>query len=359
MKDSVDEESRGRERDLDSLIGMELASASPAGAVIWKATGRERSVPAVVRFQVKRTDYRTTDVHATAEGVTLMIESKVPGGAYEPGQAESYGKDRRAGSVIAVTVGPEAFNGYFLQKRACFDAFVTIEDLARTLRDAAARPDIDPELAAAYRYRAERYDALARSMEPAPLEDVVAFGTLYRQLAKERSAGRVQVSHGSFRRGPRAEFAKGAPVRAPFRAMHKLRHEVLDVILVGWTLTQLEDLWSTLAETDKPANWDIATQLKSRPGKATGEPHPVLRYRVGAVREMSADGFAAAQGVIETVIDAVAAIGAWVDAHIPTTRGDYQSLVDRHLRRAAELAATHDPARADAIAQLLADESKR
>jgi hypothetical protein len=351
------EESRGRERDLDSLIGMELASDSPAAKLLWKSVGKTSPGAALVRFQAKRGDQRTTDVHATGGGITLLIENKVPGGHYEFEQAESYGNERMPSIVLAITIGPRSFKGYFLQKQTLFDAFVAIEDLAEALRDAIQQPGTEAELRAGYKHRAERYDALARPIAPLPLDAVVSFGTLYRELANQRTNGRVQISEGSFNRGPRAEFTKGAPVRAPFRAMHKLRQNVLDVLLVGWTFTQLQDLWSTIEESQKPRGWTISEQLNSRAAKATGETIPVLRYAVGGVAEMSADGFLAARDVIVDVVDALAEMGLWIDRHVPGTSPSPESLVDNLLRRAAQIAAQDDEAKAEAIRRIVRDRS--
>ncbi len=284
------EESRGRERDLDSLIAVDLASGSPAAAIIWKAVEQSVAAPANVRFQTKRRDHRTTDVEAAAGDLTLLIENKVAGGQYEPGQAESYAEERRAGSVLTLTIGPRSFESYFHQKRGCFDAFVTIEDLAASLCSAAERADSNPELRAGYLHRAGRYQTLATSITAPPKEDVVAFGKLYRQVAEQRTLGRVRLSEGSFQRGPRATFAFDAPVPRPLRAMHKVRHRVVDILFRGWTLQQLEDFWSTMDEAERPRGWVPAAQKVGRDAQDTGEPIPVLRYAVDGVPESPPTG---------------------------------------------------------------------
>jgi hypothetical protein len=344
--------SRGRERDLDGLLAMDLASGSPVAALLWSTAGIDMVPESVsVALQVKRGDHRTSDVVAKSAGATLLIESKLGGGQYELGQAESYRAECEATGARALTIAPATFEACFRTAQQCFNGFVAVEKLAECLRSAAMKTASE-ELCTAYLHRAACYQQLTQSQQPPAIEDVVDFGNLYRARAEQRTGGRVRVTDTSFRRGQRAEFVKGAPIPAPYRAMHKTRHRVLDIIMVDWTFDALETCWQAVQE--KPTGWYVAEQAQGTPSDVTDEPNPVLRYETMVDIEISTEGFYAARETIDTVIRALDDMGGWIRRHMhPDDRPQPKRILDDLLNRAAHLAASADPARAAAIRALV------
>jgi hypothetical protein len=152
-----------KEIQLDFLVALELATGSTAGQLLWQRIQEAPpDHPPIVDRQTRRIDDRTTDVEATnnegQQPLRLLIEDKVSGGHFEPGQVESYceeqARDRAFGKNTKIgLVAPQAFIDGHLSDANRFDAAVSIEDLAASL-ERGARDTPESELAANYRYRA-------------------------------------------------------------------------------------------------------------------------------------------------------------------------------------------------------------
>lgn len=177
-----------RDWALDLLLAHELATRSPAAAVMWSTVGQPPPPrPVLVERQAIRIDGRTTDLEAiAADGRALLCENKAAGGSYEFCQPESHATHCAGRQAWAITVAPRAFRdaGY----SPVFDGMVAVQDLAAVLDEAAGRLDgVDPtsdELRRSYLHRAARLREYAQDLGDVgnPDEDVHALGDLHRRL---------------------------------------------------------------------------------------------------------------------------------------------------------------------------------
>lgn len=316
--------SRSRERELDVLVAAELGAGSPAGQLLWSVAGQ--APPAgetVVRRQVpRRSDGRTTDVVAERpDGSRLLIENKAADGQFEEGQPEGYRIEAREPNTSVLVVAPEAFLARLGEAdRQCFDAVVSVEDLAASLERALddAEDSTPRELVCGWSTRAAMLRTFAASAYTGnPDEVVAAFGDAYRALAVELTDGRVALEPGTLanRNGRFAEYAVRRPAPRPLTLQHKMYFGELDLRVPGWTATALEAHIEALpADRRPPAGWQVARPRSARKTKATGEVAPVLRFAVNVIPH-DLPPFEDARSAVAAAVLAADSLGTWLAAH--------------------------------------------
>jgi hypothetical protein len=301
---------RSRELELDLYIAHELASGSPAAAVLWQAVGYSPPQPPVtVTRQVPRDDSRTTDVKAEGDGRELLCENKAASGSFELLQPESYAAHCDAHpSARAVLIGPRAWIDRSRDSR--FHASVPVEELAKALTVAAERLDRDGaegELRRSYVFRSQ--ELLRYASDPGylgnPDEQVAAFGVLYRQLLTEVAGTRLSMTPNSLRNRT-AGFASitGPGLGAGRLLIHKLNWGWVDLMLRDGTLAEYESrIGAAGPKNSPPPGWEVERQ---KTGKG-----PVLRLRVDPVNPQTslADD---AEPVIRQAISAISTLGQWL-----------------------------------------------
>jgi hypothetical protein len=301
---------RSRELELDLFIAHELASGSPAAAVLWQAVGHPLPpAPVVVTRQAPRDDSRTTDVKAVAGRLELLCENKAAGGSFTPGQPESYAAHCLAHlDARAVLIGPRPW----IQppRDEYFTASVAVEDLADSLDDAAERLDTDGaavELRLSYLFRAQQLRQYASDPGYAsnPDEHVAAFGHLYRRLLSEVAGTRLSMTPQSLQ----SQTAGFASIRGPglgdgHTLMHKLNWGCVDLTLRDGTLAEYQSrIAAATSEEAPPPGWEVERQK-------TGK-YPVLSFKVEPLNPQTslADD---AEPVIRRAISAISTLGQWL-----------------------------------------------
>jgi hypothetical protein len=344
----VEAAERAREWELDVLTFLELQSASPAAALLWRSAGGPTPQrPITVRRQLRRTsDNRTTDVVADAtDGRQLLVESKAIDGGFEDGQADGYRCEAQKTSTFAIVVAPRDFiSRMTVDEKDCFSDRVAIEDLADVLESAAGRAGVDPELAASWRSRAAMYRVFSLPLPGHPDPTVQAFAEDYRLLAIAQTAGRVQLD-------PRTMKNTGAyftrfwdkyPATWPLALQHKLTFGELDLRVPKWTETSLTAHLDTLAKDRMPPEgWHVALPRNGRVDKTTHEVTPVLRFYVPEVA-WPPPTFAVAEPALIAAIAAADSLGGWLrgGGHEMLARGPDHITLDALLTKAQSLAAT-------------------
>ena len=308
-----------RELELDVLLGHELGAGSAAARVLWSAVGPGPPADVTVRFQVTRaSDGRTTDVVAESGSLRLLCEDKLADGVPEHGQLEGLAAEAAASpDTHAVVVAPQKFITRYQQKldelhlRA-----VSVEDLAGALATAAI--DLHglgvSELGRSYDYRAAALRKLCESITPILSPSGIAFRNAYDAVVSDASDGRVRLQPGTLTQGGGfAEFESGHPMPPGMYVAHKLRDELLDVTVRGWTVEALKVHLDALPVAGAlPAGWAPAVPRMAR--AAT----PVLRHEAPhgppdisslTIDEATAAGAAAATGVAGYLLE----LADWMD----------------------------------------------
>jgi hypothetical protein len=306
---------RSRERDLDLYVAHELATGSPAAAVLWQAVGYPPpAVPVSVRRQAPR-GIRSTDVLAEGDGHVLLCENKAASGSFEDLQPESYAEYCTAHPAArAVLVAPR---DWLRQSHDVhFHACVAVEDLADALMQAAEVLGGDGaghELRLSYLYRAEelRRYATDPGYQGDPDDRVRDFGDLYRRLLAAETGGRLSLSTSKTLRNRTAGFAT---MRGPalgrdasgreITVNHKLDWGAVDLALDGGSLAEFRSRIAQAGQEKAPPDgWTVQPQ-------PTGK-RPVLHHDAEKLdpRTASADD---AAPVIVGVIRWVLELGTWL-----------------------------------------------
>jgi hypothetical protein len=305
-----DERRRSREAELDMHIAHELATGSPAAAILWQAVGYPCPQPPVqVTRQAPRDDSRTTDVKAEADGRELLCENKAAGGSFTLSQPESYAAHCRAHPAArAVLIGPRAWLDH--SRDPHFDVAVAVEELADALTNAAERLDRDGavgELRMSYLFRAQQL--LRYASDPGyvgnPDEQVTAFGLMYRRLLSDLAGNRLYLSPRSLQ-NQTAGFASitGPALGHGRTVIHKLNWGWVDLMLRGGTLTQFQDRIAGVdSDQAPPPGWVVQPQK-------TGK-DPVLRLTLKPLNPKTSVAEVAAPVIVQAVND-ILALGQWL-----------------------------------------------
>lgn len=308
--ESLEERRRHREWELDLHVAHELASASPAAAVLWASVGQSPPLPPVaVQRQSVRDDGRTTDVQAeAADGRQLLCENKAAGGSYEFRQPESYAAHcANRATTWAISVGPRAWLS--ANSHPQFDGHVAVEDLAAALSDAAehlqdATGPLAAELRASYEYRAQQLLDYAsdRGYVGNPDSNVAEIGHLYRRLLQSVSGGRLALGQGALA-NKQGRFARVTGIStAEGRAVHKLHTGCIDVACRAWTTPELRAWYAEEAADGPPPGWRVASDSKGT---------PQLRYSVTPFQPPTTDP-AEAEPILIAAIEAMLALDSWL-----------------------------------------------
>ncbi len=263
---------RSPEVELDVLVAHELATCSPAAAVIWtKAWRPEEGLmpprrPVTVERHTQRYHGGETDVRALAGDRTLLCENKTLGGTFEPGQVESYAEEcRRNPQMRSVLIAPRSWLAR--HRAAPFDGFVEVEELESALReeaDAIAGDVVLAELHASYEHRAAMFHKFAEDTARTTVPDALmrAFQERYEAILAEVSGRQLAL-------GPRSLIGKGAGhahvrlmaiPRAPI-VMHKFTVGILDLRFRGVDVGELDHLYARIDREDGPmVHWRVNEQ---------------------------------------------------------------------------------------------------
>ena len=236
------------EHHIDRALVADVLVGGPVSTLLWNSVGVDPPVEATAFRGAVRSDGRETDV--TIVGAdragrqhTLLVETKIRG-RFLPGQAESYrgevGRQWQAGrDVRSIIVAPKAW----LEARSevsCFDAAVSLEQLATAWGEEAARQGEAADLArVAIDVRGDRRTQ--------------AFAQRFREVLAESGCCRLHLN--AMRFSTWADFAE------PKGLCWKTDYGHLDLTAAeGWDLVALEE---HLAAAPRPHPYTAAPAGKS------------------------------------------------------------------------------------------------
>jgi hypothetical protein len=298
---------RTREIEIDVLVAHELAIGSPAGELLWRSVNWDPPTepPTVLYQQTRGNTSRTTDIEARASVGRLLIEDKAPGGEFEEDQPESYAAELiRDPAARAVLVAPRAFIDRHPSEMELFSSYVSLEDLAEALAD-AAEGDAS-ELGRGYAWRAGEFTRCAfpsiGDRRSNPDAWVIEFGDQYRELARSRGRQVPGALRGKFSRI--LLFPDWTLNGRHMDLFHQLKRGCVDLHIIDWQRDALEALIESLDEQDRPpVGWRV--------DQASG-PWPILRYELTPIPE-DLPPFGEVEDVVAEALDAIANLKTWFD----------------------------------------------